>query len=192
MPMDDWYDVRFDPYMQAVGKIAIMWAALEYAISQAIWELCNVEAAAGACITAQLIGPGPRIRAFISLIDFRAHDPQCENEEKLITQFNKLAQRIEAFGRQRNSYIHHCAVIGVEKGDIKRLELSADRRLKFDYVPADLEAMEKLAGDIRQARIDFDANFERVLVEFSPWPRTQFEQSNRGFRSLRKTKDSGL
>jgi hypothetical protein len=192
MPMDDWYDARFDPYMQAVGKIAIMWAALEYAINQAIWELCNVEAAAGACITAQLIGPGPRIRAFISLIDFRAHDPQCENEKKLITQFNKLAQRIEGFGGQRNSYIHQCAVIGVEKGDIKRLDLSANRRLKFDYVPADLEVMEKLAGDIRQARIDFDANFERVLVEFSPWPRTQFEQSNRGFLSLRKTKDSDL
>src|ERR1700722_17968754 len=101
MPKDDWYDARFDPYMRAVGKIATMWGALEFAINQAIWELCNVEAAAGACITSQLIGSGPRMRAFISLIDFRAHDSKCENEEKLITQFNKLTQKIDGLGRQR-------------------------------------------------------------------------------------------
>jgi hypothetical protein len=57
MADDDWYDARFDPYMLAVGKIATVWAGLEFAINQAIWELCNVEAPVGACVTAQLIGP---------------------------------------------------------------------------------------------------------------------------------------
>jgi len=58
MTDEEWYDPRFNPYMQAVGKIATVWAGLEFSINQAIWELCNVEAAAGACITAQLIGAG--------------------------------------------------------------------------------------------------------------------------------------
>lgn len=57
---EDWhYDTRFDPYMLRVGRVAVVWAALEFAINQAIWQLANVEAGAGACITSQIIITGP-------------------------------------------------------------------------------------------------------------------------------------
>jgi hypothetical protein len=190
MADDDWYDARFDPYMLAVGKIATVWAGLEFAINQAIWELCNVDAGAGACITAQLIGSGPRMRALLALVDFRSSDPKSKVEDSLTYKLNKLRERIEGLGRQRNSYIHQYPFIGLEKGDIKRLEVTADRRLRFDYVPADFDAMGKLVNDIRQARSDFDSIFERVLAEFVPWPRTQYEQSTRGIRSLRRNRDT--
>ena len=52
--LPDWYDKRFDPYVIAVGRIANIWAQLEFNINQAIWELCNVETGAGACVTSQI------------------------------------------------------------------------------------------------------------------------------------------
>jgi hypothetical protein len=138
---DDWYDARFDPYMLAVGKIATVWAGLEFAINQAIWELCNVDAGAGACLTAQLIGPSPRMRAVIALVDFRSRGPEHQTEQKLISQLNKLRERIEGLGRQRNNFIHQYPFIDTEGGELSRLEVTADRQLKFDWVPADFDAM---------------------------------------------------
>jgi hypothetical protein len=49
----DWYDSRFDPYCLAVGRIAGIWAQMEFIINQAIWEL--MEVGAGACLTAQIV-----------------------------------------------------------------------------------------------------------------------------------------
>jgi hypothetical protein len=189
MPEADWYDSRFDPYMLAVGKIAVIWAHLEFAINQAIWELENVESGAGACVTAQLIGPGPRMRAFITLIDYRCNDPKTNAEIKLLNDFNRLSQKIDGLGRQRNVYLHQGAVIE-EGGKIKRVHISADKKLEFDFVPADIENMEKLSNDIRNTRIKFEAIFERAQAALPPWPRIQFERSSRGLRSRRSTIDT--
>jgi|ERR1700722_730133 len=185
----DWYDPRFDSYMLAVGKIATVWAGLEFAINEAIWALCNVDAGAGACVTSQLIGPGPRMRALIALVDFRSRQPEHPAEQTLISKLNKLQGRIEGLGRQRNNFIHQYPFIDTESGELSRLEVTADRQLKFDWVPADFDVMVALVSDIRRARSDFDAIFDSVLNEFVPWSRTQFEQSTRGVRSLRGSTD---
>jgi hypothetical protein len=64
----DWYDNSFDPYCLELGRLSTIWAALEHAIDQLIWELSCVAPNIGACLTAQMIGPGPRMRALLALV----------------------------------------------------------------------------------------------------------------------------
>jgi hypothetical protein len=110
-------------------------------------------------------------------------------EIKLLNDFNRLSQKIDGLGRQRNVYLHQGAVMG-KGGKIKRVHISADKKLEFDFVPADIENMEKLSNDIRNTRIKFEAIFERALAALPSWPHTQFERSSRGLRSRRSTIDT--
>jgi hypothetical protein len=173
---DSWYDPRFDAYMTAVGRIALMWAHLEYNLNEAIWELENVESAVGACVTAQIFSASGRLRALISLVHHRGAP------NTIIRKLNKLGQKIEGLGRQRNEYVHHPVSLGIETGKLTRVHVSADRQLDFKFKPTDLNEMRKLFRNIRFASVEFDALYDRILSELPPWPRKQFGQSDRGFR----------
>ena len=179
----DWYDPKFDPYNLAIGKIATMWAVLEFIINEAIWALQNVDAGAGACVTAQIIGPAPRMRALIALLDYRASSPKNEKETRLFEEFNKLYERIDKLGRQRNQIVHH-QLLWSQKGGAVRAHISADRKLDFEYRLSDLDEMDKLWKSIRDVSNRFRALYFQALDVLPSWPRTQFEQSTRGFQSL--------
>ena len=60
---------RFEPFMTALGFVASTWAEYEATVNFRIWELANVEKMAGACITSQMIGPGPRFRCLLALLE---------------------------------------------------------------------------------------------------------------------------
>jgi hypothetical protein len=161
----------FDPVYLAIGHLSAIWAEFEFNINAAIWELANVERRAGTCMTSQLIGPGPRFRCLIALLNLR-NAPQ-----DLIASFNSLSQEAVSLGRQRNRYLHDPIVLNVEEDKIYRIETTADRKLKHEFVPLDLSSIEKLHGKIDRAADQFDDLFNRVLAETAPWPRTQYEQS---------------
>jgi hypothetical protein len=173
----EWYDSRFDPYMNAVGRIATLWAALEFNINEAIWELSNIEAAAGACITSQIGNVGSRMRALISLVHFR------RGNDKLLRELAALMRTLESLSRQRNRYIHDPATIGEESGEINRIQVTADLRLDFGFKDVNLEEMAKIFQKIRDAIVTFKTFRQRFISELPSWPRTQFEQSAQGVRS---------
>lgn len=181
---DDWYDPRFDPYLVAVGRISGMFAQLEFNVNQALWEFANVEAGAGACITTQIASVGARLRALIALVDYRG------GSRELLKVYGKLSDDIDDLSRQRNRFIHDPVSIVVETGKLKRAHMTADKRLKFEFVDADLAEMDKLHRKIRTKSIEFTALHERALAELPPWPRKQFEQSPHGIRSERLRKDN--
>jgi len=43
-----------DPHYTAVGRVASAWAAFEFSVELAIWELADVGQSRGACMTAQI------------------------------------------------------------------------------------------------------------------------------------------
>jgi hypothetical protein len=45
-----------------IGRIASVWAMLEFRMDQLIWHLMGVEQTLGACLTTQLSGAPPRLR----------------------------------------------------------------------------------------------------------------------------------
>ena len=178
MEQFEWYDERFTPYCQAVGFLAVMWAAIEFSLDQAIWELANVEMGAGACITSQMIGPAPRLRALTALIHYR--DPDCS----LLAEVGTLGERLRKLAAKRNRYVHDSVGIGADTGQIKKIEVTADNRLRFisDYV--EIEAIQKLGGEIREANVALTLLKERLFTALPPWPRKQFEASPSGVRLL--------
>jgi hypothetical protein len=172
-------DSRFDAYALAVGRIAIGWANLEFVINQAIWELANVEAAAGACMTAQIISIGPRMNALTSLVDFR------NGGADILKSLNKLAGDIDGLARQRNRFIHDYVALKENTGEFQRVEVTARRKVVFDYQKVDLAEMEKLQSKIVKATQAFDELYARINSEVSPWPRTQYHGSSIGVQSHR-------
>jgi hypothetical protein len=57
--------------MFSIGCVAATWAQFEFYLNESTWELANVDRQAGACITAQMIGPNPRLKALTSLLKWR-------------------------------------------------------------------------------------------------------------------------
>lgn len=55
------------PFYVKVGLIASEWAHLEHILDLIIWEICKIDHATLACLTAQIMGVGPRCKAIIAL-----------------------------------------------------------------------------------------------------------------------------
>ncbi|MBR1171275.1 hypothetical protein [Bradyrhizobium liaoningense] len=162
---------EFEPLYLALGKLSRHWAAFEYVLNDSIWELANVERLAGTCMTAQVIGPGPRFRCLAALFELRGVSSE------LIKAFNSLSSEAESLGRQRNRFIHDVVVLNSQDRQLYRVETTADRRIRHDFIVIDLKAVEKLVVEIEQLTDRFDDLFDRVIVETPPWPRTQYRDS---------------
>lgn len=99
------------------------------------------------------------MKALVALVDFR------RGNKALIADFNKLSQKVEGIARQRNRYIHDPAVIDTDTGIVRRLNITADRELDFNYHDANLENIDKLHTDIRRVINQFDRLHVRALSE---------------------------
>ena len=106
------YAANFDPYFTAIGKVANAYSQLEFSMNDAIWELANVARSAGVCMTAQMIGPGPRNRCLLALLKFR------ESPKALIEDFNAVARKIEGIAARRNRYVHDPFAVNSDTGEI--------------------------------------------------------------------------
>jgi len=122
-------------------------------------------------MTAQLIGPGPRFRCLAALFELRGVSPE------LIKAFNSLSSEAEGLGRQRNRFAHDVVVLNSQDRQLYRVETTADRRLRHDFIVIDLKAVEKLVIEIEKLTDRFDVLFDRVLAETPSWSRTQYKGS---------------
>ncbi|MCK1284942.1 hypothetical protein IVB41_13560 [Bradyrhizobium sp. 44] len=163
---------EFEPLYSALGKLSRYWAGFEYILNDSIWELANVERFAGTCMTAQLIGLGPRFRCLASLFELRGVS------QKLIKAFNSLSSEAEGVAGQRNRFIHDMIVLNSQDRKLYRVETTADRKLRHDFMLVDLAAVEKLVTSIGDLADRFDLLFDVVMAETPPWPRAQYEESD--------------
>jgi hypothetical protein len=163
---------NFEPYFTAIGKLANAYSQLEFSVNDAIWELANVARSAGVCMTAQMIGPGPRNRCLLALLKFR-NAPQA-----LIDEFNLVGKAIEKVAARRNRYVHDPISFNPGTGEIQRMEATADKHIRYGFMVAEIGALAKLADDIEGATDAFDQLYLRAVAELPAWPRTQFEQSD--------------
>lgn len=170
-PSEPVVTAEFEPFVRALGVLSLSWSQVEYHLNDFIWFLTNLNRQFGACITAQLIGPGPRIRSIVALMKLRGVS------DDLIKEFNSLSADIESAGRQRNRWAHDQLLWHHVQKKMARFEITADRIPKFiaqPTEPADIHAVTLLCEDINR-RIE---NFVRRVVERAPaWPRTEYDQS---------------
>jgi hypothetical protein len=176
---------EFNDLYLAMGKLACHWSQLEYVLNDSIWELANVERFAGSCITSQLIGPGPRIRCLVALLSLRGVS------QDLIKEYNSLSSEVEGLGRQRNRFLHDVLVFNQTDRQLYRVEITADRKLRHDFVPIDLKAVGILINQIDAAGDRLDTLFDRVIAETPPWPRKQYARSHGIHRERNRHRDQG-
>jgi hypothetical protein len=165
------YSSKFDPYLTAIGRVANAYSQLEFKMNDAIWELANVARLAGVCMTAQMIGPAPRNRCLLALLEFR------NASNALITEFNKIGKKIEGVAARRNRYVHDPFVLKEDTGEIVRMESTADKSIRHGFMNAEIEELNQLATDIEKVDAEFDQLYLRAVDELPAWPRTQFEES---------------
>jgi len=165
------YSPKFDPYFTAIGRVANAYSQLEFKMNDAIWELANVARMAGVCMTAQMIGPAPRNRCLLALLEFR------NASKALITEFNKIGKKIEGVAARRNRYVHDPFVLNEDTGEIVRMESTADKSIRHGFMNTEIEELNRLATDIETVDHEFDQLYLRAVDELPAWPRTQFEQS---------------
>jgi hypothetical protein len=165
------YDSRLDPFFQAIGRLAVAWSTFESNINDAIWELANVEKEAGTCLTSQLIGPGPRFRCLVALLRLR------ETPSDIIKRINVLSADADAAGRQRNRYLHDPVAWRRSDGTIHRLEMTADKQVKHEFIPVEVKEIDELRRKIDHLGTRFNFLYAHVQAKTPTWPRTQFEQS---------------
>jgi hypothetical protein len=145
METPDWYDPQFDMYCLAAGRVSTVWAALERGIDELIWELSDTTPEKGACLTSQMIGPGPRVRALISLLSvWHAH-------QEMIAKFNRFDKAVARLGTKRNRYSHDTVHLSLINGLIKQ-EVTADKTLRFVVDRVDLRDLHSLWLEIRATR----------------------------------------
>ncbi len=164
-------DTRFDAHYKSIGSVAVIWAVLELRINYAIWELANLNKQAGACITAQIIAPGPRMKALISLVHFRG------GNDGLLKALNKFSVKLDGLARRRNRVVHDPWSVKEGTGEIERMEITADRKLVFELKTEDAASVDEIYDEIDAALKEFASLWRRISRELPPWPKTQFEQS---------------
>lgn len=161
----------FEPFMIALGRLATAWSEYELHLNIYIWELANVEKIAGSCMTSQMIGPGPRLRCLLSLLELR------KAPAEIINAFNSHATKAEKIGRQRNRLIHDPWMLESKTGQINRIEITADKHVRHAFVGGEVKEIDELFFKLSKLIDEAESLWSRVETELPPWPRTQFDQS---------------
>jgi len=147
----------------AVGMVAVAWAKLEIAIDRTIWREAAVNERTGACITTQLTGIYPRMRALIALARLNGAS------HGLISELNNLADDSELLVRLRNRIVHDPWFVNAKTGEPFRLQVTADRKLDFDYHQMSTRDVIDVYDKI-QAHIN---RFEKLVQRMFHEPRLQ-------------------
>ncbi len=114
------------PYYLEVGRIVACWAMLEWNMDRIIWDLAGVEQPLGACITAQLSGPTPRLRVIKALVALLEAPPE------LLTKINKFGSELQVPQEARNRAVHDAWFVGYKsKKVMKQVVAVINNRLEF-------------------------------------------------------------
>jgi hypothetical protein len=150
----------------AVGRVAAAWSYFEAVIDTEAINLADIEGRIGVCFTAQVAGSARKLDAYISLAR-ELHDLPS----KLIEDFDKFAKKTAGLSERRNRHVHDVWFFD-HPNPPKRLEATARKLLRLEFIPAPVEKILELARDITSHAEEFDALIERVKAAPRALPET--------------------
>jgi hypothetical protein len=127
-------------------------------MNECIWDLAGVWPALGACITAQIFNIDGRLRALLALLKFR------RASQTSIDAVNRFAEEVRGPSEKRNRIIHDPWGIRPD-GIPTRLHITANKKLRFDFVVADIPQLQKDMETIKQCVAGFVAIRKTILDE---------------------------
>jgi hypothetical protein len=140
----------------AIAKVVSNWATFELMIASSLWILAGVDDDPGACLTAQIPNGARLLDAFIALVRLRGGD------DTLIRQINKFAEATQKLNLKRNRVVHDPWVAEVGTGRPHRVEISAAKRLIFEYQHVPTDELNALVDAIADHSNRFDEIMETV------------------------------
>jgi hypothetical protein len=145
-------DAVLQAHYEAIGKVAVAWAAFEFHLNVVIWALAGTEQWAGACITYQLSTIQSKARAMLAL--FRLH----EGNEEVARRLNKFfANDADPVSQERNRLIHDPLAIDRDRANkVFRLPLTADKKLASKLKDTPLEDANSTLQKIIKITHQFD------------------------------------
>ena len=147
-------------YHAHIGRIASVWAMLEFRIDQALWEFMGVEQTAGACVTTQMNGTSPRLRARKALMELRGSSPG------LLKKLNRFSADLTSPQEARNRVIHDPWFVGnVTKKAHQIRKAVISNRIVFERIPMEMTELSKIYEDSVVLLKRFNALQDEILKE---------------------------
>ena len=150
----------------AIGRVAVAWSFLEAGVDTACIRLADITSESGVCLTSQIAGIGRKLDAYISLARLRPLP------KELIERLDKYAKRAQGVSEKRNRLVHDIWFFNHPELP-ERLEATARRRLKYEYVPTKTEDILKTAWEINDLHGEFDVLAQAVET----WPKPSLDIS---------------
>jgi hypothetical protein len=136
-------------HFAVIGRIAALWSYLESVIDRWLWTFAEIQPEIGVCFTAQMIGPRPRIDAFIALVR------QLGAAKSWNDILEKFAKDAQGLAEQRNRAIHDVWQMD-DPTCPQRLEATAKRAARLLKVHVPTKELIALADKIDALRARFD------------------------------------
>jgi hypothetical protein len=149
-------------HLTVLGFIVAEWSIFEAQIDERAVELAQISSPAVLCFTSQVAGPGRKLDAYIALARLRG----ASNMMKALHQLAKDAMGV---AERRNRVVHDPWLL-LGQGGPFRVETTARRKLRNEYIPVSAAEMAKLSEDVLaliERFIDLDRQV-RAAVETSP------------------------
>jgi hypothetical protein len=147
-----------------IGVAASQWGALEFYMNAAIWTVAEVPPAYGACLTAQIFTIDGRLRALLSLLKIR------RVSQPTIDALNKFAENIRGVSEMRNRIIHDPWGRREIDGATVKIEITANRKLRFEHKQVDLSEVRKSVDLIIDSVVKFIEIRDLIVAEISTLP----------------------
>jgi hypothetical protein len=148
-----------------IGHAASQWAMLEYYINDTIWSLSDTAPTLGACSTAQIYTIDGRLKALLSLLKLR------RASKSLIVKVNKFAENMRAPSEYRNRLVHDPWGKRVPTGQTVKIEITANKKLRFENRVVDLKDLQKQVDVIVDVMLAFVEIRDTILNEIPTLPK---------------------
>jgi hypothetical protein len=149
-----------DRHFSAIGNVAGWWAYFELLIDTWLWDFAGVDEKIGVCFTGQMIGPRPRLDAFISLVRHLG----CKAQWNTILE--ELAKDATGLAEQRNRAVHDVWYV-TDPTQPHRQEATAKRSVRLLKVHVPTDELDRLVDNINRLINRFDDIASDIQVELA-------------------------
>lgn len=160
--------VLSEAHYAAIGRVAANWSYFEAVVDDWSIRLAHITSEIGVCFTSQMPGSRAKLNAFIALADHLRVDPS------LLQSLDKLTKETVGLSERRNRAVHDIWFLD-EPSNPRRLEATAQRRLRLLEIPVPTDELLRLAAEILEHVQQFDELATRAMTEprrpHAPGPR---------------------
>lgn len=147
-----------------VGRVASEWSRFEHALDLIICDLANIEPEKGACITAQIMGPVPRLRVIITQLK----QINTDESTSLAGEFKELMGICSDVAEDRNRLIHDSWYLYSASGDAGQFKSMPFKDPKYGIIQVDVDHINKTLERIERRQSKATTLHERVKALLKP------------------------